>query len=206
DGILEAANGGILQINDPVSGNGTAVVAGGTLAFEQQSSINVIFDNGQAGTNYGELVLGSSCDFSGHIIGFAGTAPDAVHSDAVDLVGMDYSSCTFSQTHNGSTDVLTVSDGSNVTNLTFDNFNDALSFSSDGHGGTLVTDPAPDAAANQTVSVGGPGNDHFVFRPGAGAETIANFNPQQDTIELDHFTNAQTVQELQSLVTNDAHG
>ena len=35
---------------------------------------------------------------------------------------------------------------------------------------------------------------------------MTNFNAQQDTIELDQFANAQTVQELQSLVTTDAHG
>ena len=57
-----------------------------------------------------------------------------------------------------------------------------------------------------SVSIGGPGNDNFVFAPGIGADTITNFNPQHDTIELDHFVNAQTVQELQSLITADAHG
>jgi hypothetical protein len=61
---------------------------------------------------------------------------------------------------------------------------------------------------NQTVSVsiGGPGNDNFVFQPGIGADTIVNFNPQSDTIELNHFASAQTVQELQSIITTDAHG
>ncbi len=56
------------------------------------------------------------------------------------------------------------------------------------------------------VSIGGAGNDNFVFAPGIGADTIVNFNPQHNTIELDHFTNAQTIQELQSLITSDAHG
>jgi Ca2+-binding RTX toxin-like protein len=56
------------------------------------------------------------------------------------------------------------------------------------------------------VSIGGPGNDNFVFQPGIGADTIVNFNPQNDMIELEHFANAQTVQELQSLITADAHG
>ena len=61
---------------------------------------------------------------------------------------------------------------------------------------------------NQTVSVtvGGAGNDHFVFAPGVGADTVTNFNPQHDTLELDHFANAQTVHELQSLITPDVHG
>jgi hypothetical protein len=131
-----------------------------------------------------------------------------IHSDAIDLVGMDYASCTFSESRVGSTDVLTVTDGSNVANLTFDNFNSALFFSSDGHGGTLITDPPAGAGINQSAlaSLGGSGDDEFVFQPGMGEQTIANFNPHHDTIEFDHFTNVQSIQELQSLVTNDAHG
>ena len=70
-----------------------------------------------------------------------------------------------------------------------------------------VADANSAQGLNQTVavSIGGPGNDNFVFQPGIGAETIINFNPQ-DTIELDHFANVATVQELQSLITADVHG
>jgi hypothetical protein len=45
-----------------------------------------------------------------------------------------------------------------------------------------------------------------VFAPGIGADTIVNFNAQQDTIELDHFANIQNVQELAAAITPDAHG
>jgi hypothetical protein len=72
-----------------------------------------------------------------------------------------------------------------------------------------VTDPQNSAVnLNQTVSVmiGGPGNDNFVFHPGIGDDAIANFNPQQDTIELDNFANVQTVQQLEALITSDLHG
>ena len=65
--------------------------------------------------------------------------------------------------------------------------------------------PGSEVNQNTSVAIGGDG-DHFVFTPGLGAETVTNFNAQQDTIELDHFTNAQTVQELQSLITTNAHG
>ncbi len=69
---------------------------------------------------------------------------------------------------------------------------------------------AQNPAAGQTqavaVTVGGPGNDNFVFAPGVGADTVLNFNPQQDTIELDHFANAQTALQLQALITTDVHG
>jgi len=72
----------------------------------------------------------------------------------------------------------------------------------------VLADPQnPAATQSQSVSVtvGGSGNDNFVFAPGIGADTLLNFNPQHDTIELDHFANVQTVQELQSLITTDIH-
>ena len=72
--------------------------------------------------------------------------------------------------------------------------------------GVTVAD-AQGTAVNQTISVsiGGPGNDNFVFQPGVGADTIANFNAQADTIELDHFANIQNAQELAAPITTDAH-
>jgi len=287
DGILEATNGGTLQIDDPVIGNGNAIIAGGTLVFDVQSNVNVTFNNGTGTPTYGELVLGNPSDFSGQISGFTGTAPDTAHSDAIDLAGFDFASTTFSESSSNGNLVLTATDGSNVATLTFDDFNGTLSFASDGDGGTLITDPPPTAGGaisftaggsndtysesvtqrgsgyvgtfslepvnasngsasvdwqfdlghdqinfapgqtvtqsydvnvtdpqnpaenvNQTVSVsiGGPGNDNFVFQPGVGADTIINFNPQADTIELDHFANVQSVQQLASLITADAHG
>jgi Ca2+-binding RTX toxin-like protein len=50
------------------------------------------------------------------------------------------------------------------------------------------------------------GADTFVFAPGIGAETVTNFDPQHDTIELNGFSNAHAVAELQSLITTDVHG
>jgi hypothetical protein len=71
---------------------------------------------------------------------------------------------------------------------------------------TDAQNPAADQSQAVSVTIGGPGNDNFVFTPGVGADTVLNFNPQQDTIEFDHFTNVQTVQELQSLITTNTHG
>ncbi len=73
--------------------------------------------------------------------------------------------------------------------------------------GVTVTE-GQNAPVNQTVSVsiGGPGNDNFVFHPGVGADTIINFNAQLDTIELDRFANAQSIQHLAAVITSDAHG
>ena len=74
----------------------------------------------------------------------------------------------------------------------------------------VATDDAQNPAVNlnypASVSIGGPGNDNFVFQPGIGADIAVNLNPRHDAIELNNFSNAQTVQQLQSLVTADAHG
>jgi hypothetical protein len=72
-----------------------------------------------------------------------------------------------------------------------------------------VTDPqnlAVNMEQTISISIGGPGNDNFVFAPGVGADTIVNFNPQADTIQLNNFANIQNVQQLASLITTDIHG
>jgi Ca2+-binding RTX toxin-like protein len=62
------------------------------------------------------------------------------------------------------------------------------------------------ASRTVSVSIGGPGSDNFVFKPGVGLDTIVNFDPTHDTIEFDHFATVQTLQQLESLITTDAHG
>ena len=61
--------------------------------------------------------------------------------------------------------------------------------------------PAGLRGTTPTVSIGRAGNDTFVFHPGEGAQTVNNFNAQQDTIELDHFANMQNAEQLAQLVT-----
>ncbi len=112
-----------------------------------------------------------------------------------------------------SVDQPSTSDGNATVSWEFDFTNDQASLSAgqtvtQSYNVTLADALNPSANQSQIVSVtiGGPGNDNFVFAPGIGADTVLNFNPQQDTVELDHFANAQTVQELQSLVVTDIHG
>ena len=257
------------------------IVAGSSLDIATASNETVTFTGGT-----GSLVLNDPASFTGQIIGFTGTAPDAAHSDTIDLVGINYDSAQFAETYNSTTSLLTVTDGTNTANITFSDFNATLDFASDGNGGTLITDPpatgsepssvtsedgqgalpieaadsshtdgnfsvgapneggatssvgfafmsshdqidlpsdraltqAQDAGAtdaqntaatpNQlaSVSIGGPGNDHFVFTPGVRANSVANFNPHHDTVELNHSAETENIHELQSLVTPDAHG
>jgi hypothetical protein len=149
DGILEATNGGTLQIDDPVSGGGSAIIAGGTLIFDAQSNMTVTFDNGSGTPAYGELVLGHASDFSGQISGFTGTAPDTAHSDAIDLKDISFgSNITFAYDDNTGADTggtLTIFEsGHTVDNITFANgeyTTASFTLSSDGSGGMLITDP-----------------------------------------------------------------
>jgi hypothetical protein len=71
---------------------------------------------------------------------------------------------------------------------------------------TVADEHGATATQQISVSVGGPGNDNFVFKTGVGADTIVNFNPQADTIELDHFANIHNAQELAAAITTDPHG
>ena len=295
-GPVYDGHGGATVVDPPATA--ATIVGGGSFELNSPSNESVTFTG-----STGSLILNDPENFTGQIVGFTGTAPDAAHSDTIDLVGINYDSSQFAETYNSSNGLLSVTDGTHSASLTFDNFNATLDFASDGNGGTLITDP-PAAAApsepsvlstaaaggasgtlsfadhdpadaitasvtpdgtnyvgnfsleqptasngtvsvgfdfmasndqinltpgetltqsysvgvadaqnpaqnvNQTVSVtiGGPGNDNFVFAPGIGADTITNFNPQQDTLELDHFAAAQTAQELQALITTDVHG
>ena len=249
DGVLEATNGGTLQIDDAVSGGGSAIIAGGTLIFDAQSNMSVTFDNGAGTPAYGELVLGDASGFSGQISGFTGTAPDTAHSDAIDLRDISFgSNITFAYNDNAGADTggaLTIFEaGHAVDSITFANgeyTTASFTLSSDGSGGTLITDPPPSATtadaattslsdsadthiggsnanntiaggdtligggqANQTL-IGNGNNDTFVFAPGFGHDTITNFQPTADVLQIDHsvFTN---VQALLAATQDDGHG
>jgi hypothetical protein len=55
-----------------------------------------------------------------------------------------------------------------------------------------------------SVSIGGFGNDQFIFNPGIGAHTIVS--SQKDFIELNHLAADYTLQQLSSLMATDPHG
>ena len=56
------------------------------------------------------------------------------------------------------------------------------------------------------VTVGGPGNDHFVFAGGVGGNDAANFNTTHDVCDPDHAARAQLIQDLHTLIKPDLHG
>ena len=190
-GIIET-NSGTLVVDSPVAGHGHAVIDGGTLEFSKASDNNVVFSP----TSPGTLVLDQSENFSGHIFGFG-------NHDQIDLGDVAFSTLT-SLTY--STGHLAVSNGNNSVSLSIEGSYSSSSFSisTDGHGGTLITeDPATNSApvasmadqilqsnyaptlsssnsANQSVAVavGGHGSDSFMFS--------SSFEPGTHTTEQWH--------------------
>jgi hypothetical protein len=138
-----ADGSGGANVFDPVTAAAT-IAAGASLALSAPSNETVTFAGGT-----GSLVLNDPDGFTGQIVGFTGTAPDAAHSDTIDLVGINYDSALFANSYNSTTGLLTVTDGTNTAHISFDDFNATLDFASDGDGGTLVTDP-PAAGSSAT--------------------------------------------------------
>jgi hypothetical protein len=202
-GTLEAANGGRLLVDDPVTG-GTALVKGGIIDFAAAADISQITFNNGAGAQYGEVVFNDPNGLDVAVNGFAGTKPTLAHSDGIALTG-DWT--IESETSSAGNVTLELKDGSETATFNFDSFSGTLDVTHVA-GNTLITDPAPSSnSANPAVSVGGAGNDTFVFQSGVGAETITNVNPQADTTELGHLANVQEAQELAAaMMTSDGHG
>jgi hypothetical protein len=203
-GLIKVSDGGFADFEKSVSG-GTAVVQGGKLEFDAASSVDVTFDN--SGGHYGELILGDVKDFAGTISGFNGQeseCPSLLTSDEIDLRCVPACNVRFSEDAYGNA-IITIK---NLGTITIDCFNFCnLEKASDGQGGTIIFDPPASANTNPpSVSVGGVGNDTFVFHPGEGSQTVNSFDPQHDTIELDHFANIHNVQELAAAITPDMHG
>jgi hypothetical protein len=73
-----------------------------------------------------------------------------------------------------------------------------------------IADAQPNGTINTatqsvSVTVGGPGNDTFVFRLGFGADVIANAT-SSDTVELDGFSSVSSINELQALLNEAQTG
>jgi hypothetical protein len=72
----------------------------------------------------------------------------------------------------------------------------------------------PGAVQTVAVSIGGLGHDQFVFNPGVGADTMVDFSTVSnsrgiyvgDTVELDNFSNIQSVSDVLQHLSTDAHG
>ena len=141
----------------------------------------ITFNNGGGTPAYGELVLGDLTNgYSATINGFTGTAPGLDTSDGIDLAGTWTTNSSL--TGSGANLVVELKDGSETITLTFDDFIGTLNIGTDGNGGTLITDPPATSPSSPSVSLGGPGNDNFIFHPSLGADT-GRFDPPANPTE-----------------------
>ncbi len=164
--------GMILNTPDSAASEPTVIADGASAEINGPSSETVTFTGAT-----GSLVIDDPVDFTGHIAGFTGTAPDAEHSDTIDLAGIDFNSAQFTESYNGKTGSLSVSDGSHSANFSFDNFKATLNFASDGNGGTLITDPPAPASGTPQNPIGAllhdlDPNGCFVFNPSGPAHQV----------------------------------
>ncbi len=193
-GSIIVSNGDTFTIDPDVFTNTGSLVIGKASTMEVKGALiggTVSFTSTQSG----ELVLGTPGSVSATIQGFG--AVDATHSDTIDLVGKVGTKLSY--VGNTSSGVLTVSDASDVTvaTLTFSGNYTSGNFhlSSDGVGGTLISDPPVDQTTlgsptmqliyPTAVADASAGNVHLILSPaGQGAETIYGFSAASDLLDL----------------------
>jgi choice-of-anchor A domain-containing protein len=141
DGSVWGGGSGDMQIigGTTITGSGGNLTVSGAPGLDLigASSATVTFSSGVAGT----LELDNSALFTGHIAGFGG-------QDGIDLADIGFGTQTtlaYLQNQTNTSGVLTVSDGAHTANLALLGQYMASSFAvaSDGHGGTLISDPPP---------------------------------------------------------------
>jgi hypothetical protein len=148
-GLLKA-NGGLVVVNGAVSGAGEGLIAAGTLDFTSSFNQQVVFDGAS-----GALELAQSQSYTGTVTGFSTTGKTLL--DLGDIGFVSSTEATFSGTASGG--VLTVTDGTHTTRIALrgDYLASTFTASSDGHGGTIVVDPAAPSAHRFIAAAAGLG-------------------------------------------------
>ena len=203
------AYGGDITINGAVTGNGSALIGGAaTLEFAAASSVNVMF----AGDNFGTLVLDNPTAYTGQIFGFTGTGPQ--NSDVIDLKGITFDAGTSWAYHdNAGSDTggtLTINEAINgittaVESVTFANGDYSTAnfiLTSDGHGGTLITDPPANSGAatinsGMTLEIGGTSEQNISFANNDGNTGTLVLNDSADfTGQISGFTGNTSISDV----------
>ncbi len=149
-GTLEAI-AGTITFDGAVTGTGTVRITAGTTDFVSTFAENVAFATGATGT----LELGKSQTYTGSISGFSKTG-----TNFLDLADIAFTSGTTKASFSGTTTsgVLTVTDGTHTAKITLTGNYTTSTFvvATDGHGGTLIHDPAKAPAASPTPPAASP--------------------------------------------------
>jgi len=194
------ANGGTLSINGVVTGGTTEIGGTGKVTIAPASSENVDFLAGSTG----QLALDQATSYSGEISGFGANT-----SQSIDLVDINFAAgakmASYVPNSQDTGGVLTITQGTNTVDLQLEGTYTLANFAiaSDGHGGTLLTDPpvvmqapgnAPASIASGTVleinapdtgavSFAGSSGTLWLDQPSTFTGTVSGFNGQ-DGIDL----------------------
>ncbi len=185
-GTLEADYGGTLTVDDAVSGGGSALIDGGTLDFAQASDADVQFTSSPGG----KLVLGDVHHFTGTVSGLAA-------GDVIDLVGIASDAISFTGDDTGLNLVYGAQPGDSIA-LGAGYAPGAFTLVSDGHGGTdveltpvvTITVVTPDGLDfqnhNALVEMGS-----GAIQPGGGSDSftiVDGADHLQFVLDGSHFT------------------
>jgi hypothetical protein len=196
---LTIASGAALELN------ATAAALGQSVTFAASTGV---------------LTLDSPSSFTGLISGFSGNGTLS-GSDQIDLKNIDFTSGSFSDSFNQTTDTLSVSDGTNAATIHFEGTYVAANFQfvSDGDGGTIVYDPpvasSPSSIATASTIVVNPsnqavtGHDHpdvFAWSiANIGQTTINHSHSATESLQFNSSTFA-TVQATLAAIHHDGYG
>jgi hypothetical protein len=155
-GLIEATRGGSVIIRSAVANAGTLSAAGGNLTVEGvvtgAGSVEIVGSSAAFASSFtesvsfgatGELVLADSTKYTGTISHFSSTG-----RTSLDLEDIGFGGATAAHfSGNSASGVLTVTDGTHNARIKLagDYLSSTWTLSGDGHGGTLVVDPAKTA-------------------------------------------------------------
>jgi FecR protein len=133
------------------------------------------------------LALDSPGVSSGHIDGFS-------DGDRIDISGINFTATNFTESYDASTHLLTVGDGTQSASFYLDYLSNALSFASDGKGGTLITNQPTGSqtiAAGERLDVWGLVGDTSTITFTAGTGELKLDNPAGFSGHIAGFTGTQ---------------
>jgi hypothetical protein len=132
-------------------------------------------------------VLDNATEFTGQIVGFTGTAPNAASSDSIELAGFNETS--YSTQIVGDNVILTLDSAGGNVSLTFDDFGGSFSVSTDGTNTTIYDPPAATAlsvTSGGSLTVDAASNATATFAGSTG--TLVLEQPGNFTGHIDDFT------------------
>ena len=171
-------NGGSLNLNGVVNGGLVEIEGKGDVTVAQATSENITFQ----AKSTGELVLDTT-SYTGQISGFGANT-----SQSIDLADIDFAAgakiVSYVANSNNTGGVLTVSTGTDTMQLQLTGTYQLANFdiASDGHGGTLLTDP-PVVTQNPGNAPGTIGNDVLEINTSDAGSVV--FAGTKGTLQLD---------------------